>query len=122
MTEAAPSRSVRVRSYREGIRDSGPIYRLSPNADIRAALKRAALAAVPKAEGWTLQVFTVERTSPDERVAAVLDRLARREVSSPDFAAGLAATLDGATAVLAVAARDARCIERVRSALVGEAR
>src|SRR3954462_5202674 len=98
MTEAAPSRSVRVRSYRKGVHDAGQTYRLSPGADIRAALKRAALAAVPKAEGWTLRIFTIERTAVGEQVAAVLDRLARREMSDPGFAAALAATLDGAVA------------------------
>src|SRR3954452_1581133 len=40
----------------------------------------------------------------------------------PDFAAALAATLDGASAVLAVAARDATHVERVRFALGGAAR
>ena len=122
MTDAAPSRSVRVRSYREGVRDASRTFRLPADADVRAALKRAALAAVPKAEGWTLRLFTVERTIAGERVAAVLDRLARREMGGPDFAAALAATLDGACAVLAVAARDAARVERVRSALGGAVR
>ena len=122
MTDAAPSHSVRVRSYRESVRDVGRTFRLSADADVRAALKRAALAAVPKVEGWTLRVFTIERTAAGERVAAVLDRLARREMGSPDFAAALAATLDGASAVLAVAARDARRVERMRSAFSGPVR
>src|SRR5690348_1882746 len=117
MTDAALSRSVRVRSYRESVRDASRTFRLSADADVRAALKRAALAAVPKVEGWTLRVLTVERTAAGEQVAAVLDRLARREMGGPDFAAALAATLDGASAVLAVAARDATRVERVRSAL-----
>jgi hypothetical protein len=122
MIDAAPSRSVRVRSYRESVRDASRTFFLSADADVRAALKRAALAAVPKVEGWTLCVFTVERTTAGERVAAVLDRLARREMGSPDFAAALAATLDGASAVLAVAAREAAHVERVRSALGGAGR
>jgi hypothetical protein len=117
MIDATPSRSVRVRSYRESVRDASRTFRLSADADVRAALKRVALAAVPKVEGWTLRVFTVERTAAGEQVAAVLDRLARREMGGPDFAAALAATLDGASAVLEVAARDAMRIERVRAAL-----
>lgn len=119
MTDPALSRLVRVRSYGVEIRDAGRTFRLAADADIRAALKRAALAAVPKIEGWTLRVFTVDRTAEGERVAAVLDRLARREMGGPDFAAALAATLDDASAVLAVAARDARRVERVRSGLGG---
>jgi len=122
MIDAVLSRSVRVRSYREDIRDAGRTFRLSADADIRAALKRAALAAIPKVEGWTLHVFTVVRTAEGERVAAVLDRLARREMGGPEFAAALAATLDGGSAVLAVAARDATRVERVRSGLGGAAR
>jgi hypothetical protein len=119
MIDAAPFRSVRVRSYREGIRDASRTFRLSADADVRTTLKRAALAAVPKVEGWTLRVFTVERTADGERVAAVLDRLARREMGGSDFAAALAATLDGGSAVLAIAARDATRVNRVRSALGG---
>ncbi|HYZ22563.1 MAG TPA: hypothetical protein VE690_10440, partial [Rhodopila sp.] len=68
------------------------------------------------------RVFTVERTVAGERIAAVLDRLARREMGSPEFAAALAVTLDGASAVLAAAARDAAQVERVRSALGGATR
>ena len=89
---------------------------------IRAALKQAALAAVPKIEGWAMRVLTVERTAAGENVAALLDRLARREMGGPGFAAALAATLDGASAVLVVAARDATRVERVRSALGGAVR
>lgn len=59
MIDAALSRSVRVRTYREVIRDAGRTFRLAPGVDVRAALKRAALAAVPKVEGWTPRVFTV---------------------------------------------------------------
>jgi hypothetical protein len=117
MIDAAPSRSVRVRSYWESVRDASRTFRLSADADVRATLKRAALAAVPKVEGWTLRVFTVEQTIAGERVAAVLDHLARREMGSPDFAAALAATLDGTSAVLAVTAKDVMRLERVRSAL-----
>ena len=119
MIDPDPSRSIRVRSYRGEIRDASRTFRLSADADLRAALKRAALAAVPKIEGWTLRVFTVERTAEGERVAAALDHLARREMGGSDFAAALAVTLDGASAVLAVAARDARRVERVRSGLGG---
>ncbi len=119
MTDAALSRCIRVRAYREGIRDAGRTFCLSDDADVRATLKRAALAAIPKIEGWTLCVFTVERTAEGERVAAVLDRLARREMGGPEFAAALAATLDGGSAVLAVAGRDATRLERVRSGLGG---
>lgn len=122
MIDAAPSRSVRVRSYRESIRDAKRTFRLSAGTDVRAAMKRAALAAVPKIEGWTLRVFTVERTDEGERVAAVLDRIARREMGGPDFAAALAATLDGSRAVLVVAARDAARVERVQSSLGSAAR
>jgi hypothetical protein len=100
----------------------GRTFRLAPGADLRAALKRAALAALPKPEGWTLRIFTVERTAEDERVAALLDRLARREMGGSGFAAALAATLDGGSAVLAVAAKDARRAERLRTALGGTAR
>src|SRR4051812_39096391 len=102
MIDAALSRSIRVRSYRESVRDASRTFRLSADADVRAALKRAALAAVPKAEGWTVRVFTLERTAAGEHVAAVLDYLARLAMGGPDFAAALAATLDGASAVLAV--------------------
>jgi hypothetical protein len=122
MTDAALSRSFRVRAYREGVRDAGRTFRLAAGADLRAALKRAALAAVPKPEGWTLRVFTVQRTAEGERVAAVLDRLARREAGGPHFAAALATTLDDGIAVLAVAARDAAAIERVGRGLAGEGR
>ena len=58
-------------------------------------MKRAALAAIPKAEDWRLVVFAVERTSEAERVAPVLDRLARRHMGRDGFATALAATLDG---------------------------
>jgi hypothetical protein len=121
MTDAGPSRLLRVRSYREGVRDAGRAFRLAEGQDIRTALKRAALAALPKPEGWTLRVLTVERTAAGERIAAVLDQLARREMGGRDFAAALAATLDGAHAALAVAAKDPARIERLRAALLGKA-
>lgn len=117
MADAAPSRSVRVRSYRDTIRDAGRTFRLAPGVDVPAALKRAALAAVPKVEGWTLRVFTLERTKEGERVTAPLDRLARAAMGGPDFAAALAATHDGSSVVLAVAARDPKRVERVSSRL-----
>lgn len=119
MTDAALSRSMRVRSYRESVRDVSQTFRLSADADIRSALKRAALAAVPKREGWTLRVFTVQRTAADEDVAATLDHVARLGLGSPDFAAALAATLDGATAVLAVTAKDAARIKQLQAILSG---
>lgn len=119
MTDTPASHSVRVRSYRGRVHDVSRTFRLPADADVRSALKRAALAAVPKRDGWTLHVLTLERTASGERVAAVLDRLARREMGGPDFVAALAATLDGASAVLAVAARDASRFARLRSALGG---
>ncbi|TPG46426.1 hypothetical protein EAH89_24755 [Roseomonas nepalensis] len=117
MSDAALSRSVRVRSYRDAVRDAGKTFRLAPGVDVRAALKRSALAAVPKVEGWTMRVFTVERTRVGERVAALLDHLARRAMGGSDVAAALAATLDGACAVLVVAAKDPRRVEAVSSSL-----
>src|SRR4051812_34012660 len=57
MTGAAPSHSIRVRSYRESVRDVSQTFCLPAGTDARAALKRAALAAVLKAEGWTLRVL-----------------------------------------------------------------
>ncbi len=95
-------------------------FRLPAEADLAAAMKRAALAAIPKAEGWRLVVFSIERSSEDERVAPFLDRLARRHMGGDGFAAALAATLDGARAVLAVGAKDPARIERLRAALVGQ--
>ncbi|WP_159995123.1 hypothetical protein [Roseomonas sp. 18066] len=115
----APSRALRVRLYRESLRDLGQVYRLAPDADLRAALRQAALAALPRVEGWAMQVLTVERTAEGERTGFLLDQLARREMGGADFAAALAATLDGAVAVLAVAARDPKRIARLRAALAG---
>ena len=117
MIDGNLSRSLRVRSYREAVRDAGRTFQVVTSEDMRAALKRSALAAVPKVEGWTMRVFTVERTRAGERVAALLDQLARRAMGSPDFAAALAATLDGACAVLAVAAKDPQRVESVSSSL-----
>ena len=83
-------------------------------------MKRAALAVLPKAEGWHLVVVSVERTSEAERVAPVLDWLARRHLGGGEFAAVLAATADGARAVLAVGAKDPARIERLHAALAGK--
>ncbi|ONG46387.1 hypothetical protein BKE38_25420 [Pseudoroseomonas deserti] len=116
MTETDLSRTLRVRAYGAAIRDAGRVFRLAPGAELRAALRRAALAAIPKQEGWTTQVFTLERTSPEEKLAVLLDQLARREMGG-DFAAGLAVSLDGATAVLVATARDPARIARLRAAL-----
>jgi hypothetical protein len=83
-------------------------------------MKRAALAAVPKREGWTLRLFTLGRTGAGERIATVLDRLARGTMGGPDVAAAPVATLDGGCAVLAVlavTAREARRVEWVDSGL-----
>lgn len=122
MSQSRPSCSIRVRSYGEKVRDASRTFILPTEADVRAALKRAALAAIPKIEGWTLRIFTIERTTTGERVAAVVDRLARRELGSRDFAAAVAATLDGALAVLAVAAKDPKRIDGIGSVLRGDKR
>ena len=87
------------------------------DADLAAAMKRAALAAVPKHVGWHLLIVSIERTGEDEGVAPVLDRLARHHMGAGGFAAAVAATLDGARAVLAVGAKDPARIERLRAAL-----
>jgi hypothetical protein len=55
-------------------------------------------------------------------VASAVHCLARSEMGGPDFVAAVAATLDGGSAVLAVAARDATRVERMRSGLGGVAR
>jgi hypothetical protein len=117
MVDAAPSRTVRVRAYREAVRDADRTFRLAPGVDLRAAMKRAALAAVPKREGWTLRLFTLERTGAGERIGTVLDGLVRGAMGGPDFAAALVASLDGGCAVLAVTARDAWRVERISSGL-----
>jgi hypothetical protein len=38
-------------------------FRVPADADLAAAMKRAALAAIPKAEGWRLVVFSVGSVS-----------------------------------------------------------
>ncbi|MBS0641766.1 MAG: hypothetical protein JSS43_18030 [Proteobacteria bacterium] len=122
MTDNVASRSIRVRSYRDNIHDVSHTFRLSPGVNVRAALRRAALAAMPKAEDWAMRVFTVERTAAGERVAAVLDQLAQREMGDHAFAAALAATLDGTKAVLVASARDSARIERLSVTLSGPGR
>ena len=122
-TERDGARAFRVRAYLGGtVRDVRRSFRAQAGADLAAFLKRAALAALPKAEGWHLVVVSIERTSEEERVAPVLDRLARRHLGGGGFAAALAATLDGARAVLAVGAKDPARIERLRAALTGQRR
>jgi hypothetical protein len=115
-------RAVRIRAYLGEPRDLKRTFRVAADADLGAFMKRAALAVLPKDEGWLLVVFSVERTSEDEQVAPFLDRLARRHMHEQDFAAALVATLDGARAVLAVSARDKAVIERLRTALAGRHR
>jgi hypothetical protein len=117
------ARVVRIRAYLGGrVHDVQRSFRVPADADLAAAMKRAALAAVPKAEGWRLVVFSIERTAADERVAPVLDRLARRHMVGGDSAAALAATLDATRAVLAVGAKDPARIERLRAALTAVGR
>ena len=111
------ARTVRVRAYQGRVRDLRRTFRAPAGADLAAYMKRCALAALPKPEGWRLVVFSVERTDEAEAVAAVLDRLARRHMGGGDSAAALAVTLDGARAVLAVGAKDPARIERLRAAL-----
>jgi hypothetical protein len=122
-TEPDRARAVRVRAYFGGrVRDVRRTFRVPADADLAAAMKRAALVAIPERDGWRRVVFSVERTSEDERVAPVLDRLARRHMGGGDCAAALAATLDGARAALAVGAKDPARIERLRAALAGRGR
>lgn len=124
-TEPDRARAVRVRASLDGrVRDVKRTFRVPADADLAAFLKRCTLAALPKSGGWRLLVFSVDRTSEREAVAAVLDRLARRHMAEGgrDFAAALAATADRARAVLAVAAKDAALIGRLRAALAGEGR
>ena len=116
-TEPDRVRAVRIRAYLGTVRDLKQTFRARAGADLAASMKRAALAALPTTEGWRLLVVSVERTSEAEAVAAVLDRLARRHMGAGDSAAALAATLDGARAVLAVGAKDPARIERLRAAL-----
>ncbi len=121
ITDPDRARAFRVRAYLGRVRDVRRTFRAPAGADLAASMKRAALAALPKAEGWRLVVFSVERTAEDEPVAPFLDRLARRHVvgDGRDFAAALAVTGDGARAALAVAAEDAARVERTRAALAG---
>ena len=124
-TERDGARAFRVRAYLGGrVHDVGRAFRAPAGAASAALLKRFALAALPKAEGWHFLVVSVERTSEGEAVAAVLDRLARRHMveGGRDFAAALAVTADGARAVLAVAAKDAVRVDRLRAALAGKVR
>jgi hypothetical protein len=119
------ARTVRVRAYRDGAaRDLRRAYRARGDADIAAVLKRAALAALAKAEGWHVLVVSAERSRAGEPVAAALERMARRLTrgKAPDFAAALAATADGARAALAVTAKDAARIARVRAAFAATGR
>ncbi|MXP65091.1 hypothetical protein E0493_17225 [Roseomonas sp. M0104] len=117
-----PSRSIRVRVYGEAVRDIGRRFRLAPGTDVKAALKRAALAAVPRHPDWTMRVFCLERTAPGERLAFVLDGLARREAGGGHFAAALAAAEDGSVAVLVAAAKELRRLELLGGALGTRAR
>ncbi len=119
-TEPDRARAVRVRAYLGGrVRDVRWTFRAPTGADLAAFLKRAALAALPKTEGWHLLVVSVERTSEAEPVAAVLDRLARRHMGGSGYGAALAVTADGARAALAVGAKDAARVARLRAALAG---
>ena len=115
--ETDGARAVRIRAYLGRVHDVRRTFRAPAGADLAAFMKRAALAALPKAEGWRLVVFSVERTSEAEPVALFLDRLARRHMGGADFAAALAVTADGARAVLAVGAKDPARVERLRAAL-----
>ena len=123
-TERDGARAFRVRAYLGTVRDLKRTFRARAGADLAASMKRAALAALPTTEGWRLLVVSVERTSEAEAVAAVLDRLARRHMveGGRDFAAALAVTADGTRAVLAVAAKDAARVGRLRAALAGRGR
>jgi hypothetical protein len=116
------ARAVRMRAYLGEPRDLRRTFRVPADADLGAFMKRAALAVLPKDQGWLLVVFSVERTSEGEQVAPLLDRLARRHMRGEDFAAALVATLDGARAVLAVSAKDKMLIERLRTALACQRR
>jgi len=116
------ARAVRIRAYLGEPRDLKRTFRMAADADLGAFMKRAALAVLPKDEGWLLVVFSVERTSEDEQVAPFLDRLARRHVHEQHFAAALVAPPDGARPVRAGSARDKARIERLRAALAGRHR
>jgi hypothetical protein len=123
-TDAA--RTVRIRVHRgRSTYDAQAACRVPDSADITAFLKRGAIAALPRAEGWHLLLVSAERTREGEAVAPVLDRLARRFAASGgarDCAAALAVTGDGSHAALAVGTRDPARLERLRSALVAMGR
>ena len=86
-TEPDGARAVRIRAYLGRVQDVRRTFRAPAGADLAAFLKRAALAALPKTEGWHLLVVSVERTSEAEPVAPVLDRLAQRHMVGRDRAA-----------------------------------
>jgi hypothetical protein len=91
-TEPDGARAVRIRAYLGRVQDVRRTFRAPAGTDLAAFLKRAALAALPKTEGWHLLVVSVERTSEAEPVAPVLDPLAQRHMVGRDRAAALAAT------------------------------
>ncbi len=101
------------------VRDVRRTFQGPAGTDLAAFMKRCALTALPKIGGSHLLVVSVERTSEAEAVAPALDRLARRHMVGRDRDAALAVTADGARAVLAVAARDAASVARLRAALAG---
>lgn len=119
MADAA--RTVRIRVHRgRSTYDARAARRVPDGADVTAFLKRGALAALPRAEGWHLLLVSAERTREGEAVAPVLARLARRFAASggaQDCAAALAVTADGSRAALAVGARDPARLGRLRAAL-----
>jgi hypothetical protein len=120
MTEASQgdrARTIRVRLYRDAVQDLRAPFRLAPGEELRGALRRAALAALPRTPGWAIRVVSLQRTESGEKLALVLDGLARREMGGGDFAAAVAATEDGAMAVLAATALQARPLDRLAGAL-----
>ncbi len=121
-TEPDGARTVQVRAYQGRVRDLRRTFRAPAGAELGAFMKRCALAALPKDAGWHLLVVSVERTSEAEAVVPFLDRVARRHMVGRDRAAALAVTADGARAVLAVAAKDAADVGRLRAALAGTGR
>ena len=68
-TEPNRGRAVRIRAYLGEPRDVRRTFLVPADADLGAFMKRAALAVLPKDEGWLLVVFSVERTSEGEQVA-----------------------------------------------------
>jgi hypothetical protein len=122
-THSDGGRTVRLRTYLNGVRDLRRTYRARADADMATFLKRGAIAALPKVEGWHLLVVSAERTRQDEALVVALDRLARRLMDDgPDFAAALAVTADGARAALAVTVRDVAQVARLRATLVAKGR